>query len=173
MDGIQYGYVAHAPELDLDELPVFEFDPYSGLRYIAPDLQTALTDMAVAVAAWAVEEGEFVSLDGYSALARALDLSPTPVSSRTSAEQTAPFRPPVPPGWRYVETDDGIGALAPSDAFGGAVDLGLFRRADRHMPSETLASLLECVAACWRPVIPEARWSAFGARSSRSIASAG
>lgn len=137
VDGMRYGYVVHAPERDSDRLPVFEFDPvYVTLNCVAENLETALVNMAAGAAEYAAQEGRMAPFPAYTAVARALGLPPLPVSSRAE-DRPLTFRPDVPAGWRYVRTEDNIGALAPADTFGGRpIDVDQFRRLYCDVPFE-------------------------------------
>ena len=140
VDGLADGFIVHAPELDFDELPVFELDPvYGTVNPVAGDFRSALSNFA----AWRSTQDEDEDLDGaeeehvereerdlpsaYPAVARALGLPAVPKPSR---EWNDPFEfvPDVPSGWCFIPTDDGVGVLAPVDSFSGEpIDVDGFR----------------------------------------------
>jgi hypothetical protein len=139
VDGLADGFIVHAPELEFDELPVFEHDPaYGTMNPVAGDFRSALFNFA----AWHSPEPD-EDLDGaeedhieredrdlpsaYAPVARALDLPVVPTPSRARNDPFE-FVPDVPPGWRFVATDDRVGVLAPADSFGGdPIDVDGFR----------------------------------------------
>jgi hypothetical protein len=126
-DGIQYGFVLHAPELDVEPLPIFEFDPdYATVSFFAHDLGELLLRGAAGAASYRAECGDSYDMETYGSVATVLGLPPLP--PRSWSDKPMSYRPPVPPGWRYVPTEDTIGVLAPEAAFGGRdVDIDGFR----------------------------------------------
>ncbi|HEV3087498.1 MAG TPA: hypothetical protein VGX96_09775 [Candidatus Elarobacter sp.] len=127
VDGIQYGFVLHAPELDIEPLPIFEFDPvYGTVSFYARDVREMLLRGAAWSATHAAESGDPYDTETYGRVASALDLPSIPPVSRN--DELIAYQPPVPPGWRYVPTDDTIGVLAPEIGFGREdVDVDSFR----------------------------------------------
>lgn len=90
VDGIHYGFVVHAPELA--EYPLAALNPMqseAGVRALGAD-----------------DEQRDALLNSGRSSSPAFD----PAWPRVE--------PPVPDGWRHVPTRDGIGVLAPRDAFG-------------------------------------------------------
>ena len=107
-DGDHYGFLLHAPELDLDELPFAHYCP--------------MADDGVAIVGSTTEQGiasimaELLSLDFVSPeekhqiaeIASACNIRPE--EEKASAIS-------VPSGWRFVPSADGVGTLAPTELF--------------------------------------------------------
>jgi hypothetical protein len=118
-DGVKYGYVVRAPELELQEYPVYEFVPeYASVFALAADVETTLLDKAAESAADSAERGFGWSQDAYAAVGSALGWPPLPPPPAAERGRE-PFVPRLLDGWRFVATEDRIGALARTEAFGG------------------------------------------------------
>ena len=132
VDGIQYGFVVHAPELGLTDYPMAEWDPRgdSGhLHGIGRTCREGLeTLLSRTLARWDAvhshRSGPPVlprpgDRDRLAALAKLLDLQLDEARSNVLVVETGePPVPHVPDGWRFVPTFDGIGVLARMEAFG-------------------------------------------------------
>ncbi len=124
VDGIQYGFVVHAPELARADYPIAEWDPRGGHESIH-GLGSSSTEglerlLSRTLAHW---EGGAELVEGARerlwAFARAIDIEPAAAKAKAViSEQGEPPRPFVPAGWRHELTIDGIGVLAPEGAFG-------------------------------------------------------
>jgi hypothetical protein len=115
MDGEQMGVLEHAPELHRDELPFVNFFPMefgSTLCSLGDDLGTALVML---LAYPSVQGPQPLDLPG-------LLEHPLPAATWTD------FEPPAfeaPPGYRFVQSADRAGVLAPAEAFAdGAASIG-------------------------------------------------
>jgi hypothetical protein len=121
VDGMQYVLLVHAPELELEEYPIAEWAPMdfdSVLTVLGDDLRSGLETIAGYDSAFErVEKPEL----GSDALARRLH-----EAIGLSLERKAFARgewqcyvPNVPSGWHFEASRDGVGVLAPRDAFRG------------------------------------------------------
>lgn len=120
-DGIGYGFVVHAPELDQHEWPVFERNPsnYDEARlvFFGATLREALETMVSHDPGYVAQSDEEALSADYRALAAELGLSLERkqfVRRTTGAEI---YVPRTPPGWKFVGCRDMVGSLAPADAF--------------------------------------------------------
>lgn len=110
-DGEQIGVLEHAPELQRDELPFVNFFPMefgSTLCFLGDDLNAALS----AYLAYPSEQGpQPLDLPG-------LLEHPLPPGTWGSFEPPE-FTPP--PGYRFVQSADRAGVMAPAEAFADGV----------------------------------------------------
>lgn len=125
-DALHYGWAVLAPELGASDHPCVSFSPMDDHAvWLGDDTKQALESLLVGVmagwTAWGRERGQ-QSPDGrqlWRDACRALKLRPDLGSAAITpgARSKRGLRPDVPPGWRYVPTDDGIGVLAEAGAF--------------------------------------------------------
>lgn len=134
IDGIHYGYVVHAPELELSDYPIGEFSPMDGIgvTLIGSDTRSAFEQLL----AEALELNLELSCDpGFSVrslppdierqlildVAETLDISLEALESKEPRdlgfESLQRITPDIPPGWCYENSRDGVGVLAPSRFF--------------------------------------------------------
>src|SRR5262249_13786095 len=114
-DGDHYGFVLHAPELDLDELPYAHYCPMDSDGGILVGSTTAKG--IASVMAWhssydcARQEVKKLLIEKKKLL---ID-----VASFCSIQPDEERDPaiPVPGGWRLLPSSDGIGTLAPAKLF--------------------------------------------------------
>jgi hypothetical protein len=109
-DGIHYGFVVHAPELEQSDYPIGEFAPMddTGVTLIGNTTKTAL-ECLLSEALEIEESGKRSLIDE---LAQTLDLSTAPEKVRE--DYTTPIQLYIPSGWYFEPSGDGIGVLAPS-----------------------------------------------------------
>ncbi len=125
VDGVHYGYVIHAPELAQSDYPVAEYCPMdsTGVALIGADTPSAFEMM---LSCWLERRQDRrdtppTPVDSLAAVVRsALGIDPheDKAEHRYDASGNAlRVSPEVPSGWRFVATEDGVGVLAPEDAF--------------------------------------------------------
>jgi hypothetical protein len=122
-DGIHYGYVIHAPELQLNDYPIGEFSPMdgTGVSLIGSTTRAAFECFISETLAYYDEcldlsdVNEVLKKELIVDLARTLMITPTPTTIRQNYE--TPIIPDVPDGWHYEPSGDGVGVLAPKAAF--------------------------------------------------------
>lgn len=118
-DGIYYGYVVHAPELSRINPPIGIFDPIpdqdQGVTLLGNDFEDALDKLlSEALGFYSTDE----ELEIIHAIAALLNLQPHPDKQNPHyMEYRNPILPAIPSGWHYEPSSDGIGVLAPRDAF--------------------------------------------------------
>ena len=136
VDGIDYGFVVHTPELALEDFLVCELDPKDdlrGLRLLGSTFAGGLETLLSRALASAKEQPEVWSqstscygltptivLHRIRALSVHLGVYPEQQKARPvifDSNGPAP-KPSVPKGWRFVPSVDGVGVLAPSLFFG-------------------------------------------------------
>jgi hypothetical protein len=152
VDGVHYGYVIHAPELEQEEYPMGELCPMDsdGVFLLGRDTREAFENLlSQTLLYWEDElEGldpEEIDNDDLEEIAagrqrielvsRALKIEPrTDKAPRryNSEGNGLPIVPPTPSGWLHRPSTDGIGVLAPVEAFrpGGVKEV------DPHGPPE-------------------------------------
>lgn len=113
-DGEHYGYLVHAPELNQTDFPIVEFEPMNdfGVNLIGEDTRSGLENLLSLMAI----SGYAAALDQHEALASALDLYPSAQKADWYNNHRAVV-PQIPEGYRYQTSSDGVGVLAPSEAF--------------------------------------------------------
>jgi hypothetical protein len=136
-DGIQYGFLVHAPELGSTDFPFVEhsprcWDPVRGLGISSREGLGVLLSRSVARAAdtteasfwsalgWAPGQPQRDKSSQLALLEYLMGRLEVPFSAQDGGilVGSAPsFAPPVPEGWRFVPTFDGVGVLAPASAF--------------------------------------------------------
>lgn len=120
VDGVHYGYVIHAQELSSPDYPIGEICPmdFDGVGLIGSNTREALENLSSLQLEFGVGETERLAI---AEISRRLDLYPSAEKARRLYDAEGnylPIQPRVPPGWRYVPSADGIGVLAPKEAFG-------------------------------------------------------
>jgi hypothetical protein len=119
VDGVHYGYVIHAPEQPAQDYPVGELSPMDGdgVFLVGSNTLGALENLMSGQLEYEVEESERRLIDHIS---QALSLHPTAekAHSRYGPDGNGlPIQPAVPVGWSFMPSTDGIGVLAPNEAF--------------------------------------------------------
>jgi hypothetical protein len=136
VDGIDYGFVVHAPELPQEDFLVCELDPKDmvrGLRLLGKNfgegletlLSRGLSSRKKDANVWEqVTRGYQVNpeiiINRMSALATHLGLYPDAKKTKSKIfDSNGPEpKPTVPKGWKHVPSIDGVGVLAPALFFG-------------------------------------------------------
>lgn len=129
--GLQYGWAVLAEELGQRDFPCVAWAPSDlTATWLGDDTRQALETLMVgAVRSWAHfgsagespdSEPDWAELLAHVGLAPNLADLTIGAGARVSAELRRPVWPVVPEGYRYVETRDGLGVLAPHSAFAGA-----------------------------------------------------
>ena len=113
-DGEHYGYLVHAPELNQTDYPIVEFEPMSdfGVNLIGPDTRSGWEGLLSLI----MESEYATALHKHDQLALALGLYPSAQKADWYKNRRT-FIPPLPAGWRYEATSDGVGVLAPTNTF--------------------------------------------------------
>lgn len=107
-DGDHYGFLLHAPELDLDELPFAHYCPMDDDGVVVVG---STTEQGIAANMARLLSYDFVSPEEkhrISEIASVCNIRPD--------EENAPAIS-VPSGWRYLPSTDGVGTLAPAELF--------------------------------------------------------
>lgn len=133
VDGVEYGLLVHAPELELEDHPVVEFGPREAeqsLQLVGLDCRAGLQRL-LCRAQWLVEAGldarwlPILGANHGRVLTQRIEKLSTELGcSLDTSDITSPVyeaagevEPDVPDGWRYVASSDGVGVLAPANAF--------------------------------------------------------
>ena len=136
VDGIDYGFVVHAPELAQEDFLVCELDPKDdlrGLRLLGNTFVEGLEALLSRALASANQQPEVwaeitrgygltpsIVLNRIKALSLQLGLYPDKEKAKSvifDSNGPAPV-PVVPKGWRFAPSSDGVGVLAPTLFFG-------------------------------------------------------
>jgi hypothetical protein len=127
--GVHLGHVVHAPELAAADYPVGELSPSgpSGVslvgRTTAEAFENLLSRQRALGLAPTLSRAEARRVEDRRArLVRALAIDPQVDRWRRRYDAEGkglPLIPEVPEGWRHVMTSDGVGVLAPEEAFPG------------------------------------------------------
>jgi hypothetical protein len=155
-DGIHVGYVIHDPTLG-PEFPVGCLDPMSfvGVRHVGHDTASAFE---LLLSQNLETEAGTENARRIARVAELLGVAPSTTKAAQAegwgfgppGDGLPPMVPKAPAGWRHVETADGIGVLAPADAFcASPVEHGSLKgeedwrdRAERRLKAGTPASAL-------------------------------
>ncbi|HYE21653.1 MAG TPA: hypothetical protein VEA69_24620 [Tepidisphaeraceae bacterium] len=118
-DGGVYGYLVHAPECPADDYPVgiFVAIDHEGFLARAPTTRPAFELLLAQRLQWNLENPADPQPARAIEVARELATTLGLTIERRRIPRGRPFRPKLPAGWRHVPTLDGVGALAPADAF--------------------------------------------------------
>lgn len=118
-DGIYYGYVIHAPELSINP-SIGIFDPIpcegcEGVKLLGNNFEDALDKLLSEALEFYSTDEELQTID---AIASFLNVQPN-LDKRNPRymEYHDSILPVIPPGWHYEPSSDGIGVLAPHEAF--------------------------------------------------------
>jgi hypothetical protein len=157
IDGISYGFVVHAPELEAEDYPVGEFCPADGegvfrlgentrrgfefmiaraLKHLSPEAVNAFYENKLT-------ENDQIYWADYrkrarrkaEGLAKLLDIDPFNCKVEKKY-RSRKVKPKIPKGWRLETSWDGIGALAPKDKFApdfGHSDIPDFENIDEEL----------------------------------------
>jgi hypothetical protein len=112
-DALHYGWAVLAPELDADDHPCVSFAPGDEhALWLGDNTKEALENLLVGA-------GQADDDPRQAEVCSALGLRPDFGSSqiRPGARSHRQLGPRTPPGWRFEPTLDGIGVLAPAEAF--------------------------------------------------------
>ncbi len=119
-DGDHYGFLLHAPELELNDLPFAHYCPMDSDGVI---LVGSTTEMGIAsVMGWHLSFVSAVKKERIAKIAGACKIRP-------QEEQNPAVS--VPHGWRFAPSSDGVGTLAPAKLF----DPGPLLEFDRNKSS--------------------------------------
>jgi hypothetical protein len=137
VDGVHYGYVIHAPESSAQDYPVGELSPMDneGVVLVGADTFDALENLMSGQLDYGIQEPEGQLIGQVS---RRLDLHPTAEKSQLRYDPEGnglPVRPRVPDGWSFALSSDGIGVLAPGEAFrrGNLIETGASTPAEEYI----------------------------------------
>jgi hypothetical protein len=107
-DGDHYGFLLHAPELELEDLPFCHYCPMDSDGVI---IVGSGTEKGIATVMAVTLSYDFVSIEEKSLIteiARACNIRP-------QVEQNPMI--PVPEGWQFLPSSDGVGTIAPASLF--------------------------------------------------------
>lgn len=107
-DGDHYGFLVHAPELNLDDLPYCHYCPM--------DPDGVLLEGSTTVRGIAATMARLLSYDFVDATQKSL-IADVAASCMIRPRPELDPRIAVPIGWRYQPSSDGVGTLAPSELF--------------------------------------------------------
>lgn len=149
VDGEHWGYVVHAPELDEDDFPLATYCPMDSDGVLPLGMNTG--DAWVRLLA---DSGGELPRDFVERVTDELRLT---ASSEALPEKLVPL---CPRGWRYLPTQDGVGVLAPSEAFdddlrpqtSDSLLATIVRALESRRPATALALIKE---AWWQSGDPE------------------
>lgn len=119
-DGIYYGYVLHAPELNISNPPIGIFDPIpnlsnQGVKLLGNSFEHALDRLLSEALGFYCTDEQFQMID---AIATLLNVQPSfDKRNRRYMEYDEPIVPAIPTGWHFEPSGDGVGVLAPREAF--------------------------------------------------------
>jgi hypothetical protein len=129
-DGLQYGHLVHAPELDPIDFPVGSFSPAddTGVWWLGDDTFAGIQNLISANLRIAEEDPDWGgSADDYLgdgelvAFCARFGFRLTPATDRSVTRGGRSERrivPPVPPGWAFrASPRNGVGVLAPETSF--------------------------------------------------------
>jgi predicted DNA-binding WGR domain protein len=127
-DGLEYAWAVHAPELDREDQPMVSWAPVDsdGALLLGRTTREGLTALMVAAHLdWQSSKDDYPEPPPskraeWKPIVKILGRAPKLDDARVKlggriSEQLVPD---VPKGWRFEPGPDGIGVLAPSDAFG-------------------------------------------------------
>lgn len=106
VDGEHWGYVVHAPELHEDDFPLATYCPMDSDGVLPLGMNTRDAWVRLLADSSGELPRDFVE--------RVTDELKLTAPSEALPEKLVPF---CPRGWRYLPTQDGVGVLAPSEAF--------------------------------------------------------
>ncbi len=124
-DGIHWGPVVHAPELQRPDYPWAEHNPaacedmrFCGLGADTAEAIAQLLSDHLGCLAPSDNDDDLNQARSIHEISQSLALKPSGAKARDlSAWACRPVIPFIPSGWRFVATSDGAGVLAPSEAF--------------------------------------------------------
>lgn len=148
VDGAQFGYIVHAPELNSAEYPIGHFCPMDfsdGVSLIGADTRDAVRRMLASEWRQSVGFSEDNGTDKpdpgrVRELAAAIGVEWSPESDLDELWEPRVRPTVVPDGWTWVATSDGVGVLAAAGAFRPGVShssADLRRSAPGFRPRET------------------------------------
>jgi hypothetical protein len=108
VDGDHHGFILHAPELDLDELPFGNYCPMDsdGVGHVGSTTERGIASIMATLLSY-----DWVPP---SEKERLVDIAKE-CNIRPELEEHPAIS--VPSGWRFVPSADGVGTLAPADLF--------------------------------------------------------
>ncbi len=113
-DGDHYGFLLHAPELDLDELPYAHYCPMDSYGVI---LVGSTTEQGIAsvMASELSYDSDLISSEEQETIRELIADVARWCNIRPEVEQNPGIS--VPSGWRFLHSSDGVGTLAPTALF--------------------------------------------------------
>jgi len=119
VDGVHFGYVIHAPEVNEDDYPIGEICPMDdeGVILVGNTTEEALENFVGYVLA---SEDDKKQVDEILELCKVLGLQPSRENNKIrylNQGKSFPVIPKIPASWVHIPTSDGIGVLAPPDNF--------------------------------------------------------
>lgn len=121
-DGVSYGYLVHAPELNLEDYPIVEEQPMvnDGLVPFGDNTSLGIEGIfSQELRYWemrgeAAEDSRIRNMPKIQQVAERYGITP---SVEKAPDYKKRYRPTVPAGWRFEATEDGVGVLAPERLF--------------------------------------------------------
>jgi hypothetical protein len=107
-DGDHYGFLLHAPEIDLDELPYAHYCPMDpdGVILVGSTTKQGIASVMARHLSYDFEPAEKKKI--IAAVARMCSIRP---------EEEANPAISIPSGWKFLPSSDGVGTLAPARLF--------------------------------------------------------
>jgi len=153
-DGVHYGYINHAPELESDDLPVGYCSPMDSeaISFVGADIRTAIEALL-----WSKIQYDEDKRDMVMAVGKELGI--TLSQERFDSQYIIPR---VPSGWLHAMTADGIGVLAEKRHFGSyeqVMELPPYHIKEQEAVFESAVNALESGPALALVHLRELRWS--------------
>jgi hypothetical protein len=147
VDGVHYGYIIHAPELPARDYPVGYLCPMDadGVSLVGFSTLEAIETLA----SRQIDHGSSYAGD-ILRISQVLGIKPSKEKANRCYDRFGnglPVLPRKPAGWRFILSEDGVGVLAPSDAFRAGPHLAL----DDDAPAEAYLRLADQTSAAGFP----------------------
>jgi hypothetical protein len=120
VDGVHYGYVVHAPELDQSDYPMGELCPMDegGVFLLGTNTIDGFSNLLSDPLDYAELDEESIRRIKLLGERLGVCLEPGESAARYGPDGNGiAIVPAVPEGWHHLQTMDGIGVLAPRDQF--------------------------------------------------------
>lgn len=110
VDGAHYGYLVHAPELDVADYPVCGYCPIDS-DGVSIEGSNTYDGLALIISVWGDPQLCPASPDWHTALNKV-----GIIEERDDIDLVSIIA--IPQGWKFLQSSDGVGVLAPSKLFG-------------------------------------------------------
>lgn len=117
VDGVHFGYVIHAPELEAHDYPMGDICPmeFDGVMFVGGDTREAFENLMSFELSLKPRESGCIWL-----VSSVLGVHPKAEKAKRrygSDGRGLRIEPVIPQGWKYIPSSDGVGVLAPENAF--------------------------------------------------------